>query len=117
MAALGFERESSKQLSGLVIEEMEFLESKALFQNPKSSSGVARLHPDDGLLFGGLICRDKSGCAGNNSIFLRQSLLLFLLLSLLLMVVVVGAVFLTGRVYITIKSKEKKKKNLLGDEF
>lgn len=53
----------------------EFLESRALFQNPKSmsvassSSALLLQLPDDvGLVFGGLICRDKSGCAGNNSI-------------------------------------------------
>lgn len=54
----------------------EFLESKALFQNPKSTSAASSSSaalllqlPDDlGLVFGGLICRDKSGCAGNSSI-------------------------------------------------
>lgn len=51
---LGFEKDSSKQLSGFAIEDMELLESRPL---------------DVGLLFGGLICKDKSGCAGNNSIF------------------------------------------------
>ena len=56
------DKESSKQVSGLAIEDMEFLESKALFQKPKStSSSVLLLQLEVGLLFGGLICKDKSG--------------------------------------------------------
>lgn len=47
-----------------------------LFQNSKSTSSceeeellVLDLQDEEGLLvFGGLICSDKSGCAGNNSI-------------------------------------------------
>jgi len=71
--ALGFDKESSKQeLSGFAIDDMVFLESKALFQNPKSTSS-SLLQPVVGLLFGGLICSDKSGCAGNNSIFYNQT--------------------------------------------
>lgn len=68
---LGFESERSKQVvSVLAIDDMEFLDSKALFQNPKSmSSSVVLLQLDVGLVFGGLICKDKSGCAGNSSIF------------------------------------------------
>ena len=47
-------------------EDMEFLESKALLQNPKSmtSSSAAELvllQVDEGFGFGGLIWRDKSG--------------------------------------------------------
>lgn len=63
-------------VSGLVaIEEMEVLESKARFQKPKSisSSALLLLQVDVGLLFGGLICRDKSGCAGNSSISYNQT--------------------------------------------
>ena len=59
--------ESSKQ-SGFATEDIEFLESKALSQNPKSIPSSALLHVDVDLLFGGLIWRDKSGCAGNSSI-------------------------------------------------
>ncbi|KAL6958596.1 hypothetical protein U1Q18_021561 [Sarracenia purpurea var. burkii] len=54
------------------IEEMEFLESKALFQKPKSISSSVLLQPDVGLLLGGLIWRERSGCAGNSSIDLLQ---------------------------------------------
>lgn len=61
-----------------------FLElSKALFQKPKSmpslsSSVLVLLHPPPPpdaplLLFGRLICKDKSGCAGKSSIFLLLS--------------------------------------------
>lgn len=67
----GLERERSKHdESCLAIDDvMEFLESKALFQNPKSmSSSVLLLQLDVGFVFGGLICKDKSGCAGNSSI-------------------------------------------------
>ena len=83
--AFGLERERSKQESCLaIVDWMEFLESKALFQNPKSmSSSVLLLQLDVGLAFGGLICKDKSGCAGNSSI--QTSLYLFLLLCLLLL--------------------------------
>lgn len=70
------------QESCLAIDDMEFLESKALFQNPKSmSSSVLLLQVDVGLAFGGLICKDKSGCAGKSSI---QTSLYVLLLCLLL---------------------------------
>jgi hypothetical protein len=51
----GLDSESSKQVSGFAIEEIEFLESKALVQNPKSISSSVLLHVDVGLLFGGLI--------------------------------------------------------------
>jgi hypothetical protein len=74
--ALGFDKESSKlELSGFAIDDMVFLESKALFQNPKStsSSAVLLLQVVVGLLFGGLIWSDKSGCAGNSSIFYNQT--------------------------------------------
>lgn len=78
----GFDRESSKpppvdiSEEGLALAaaiEEEFLESRARFQNPKSISSSAAaplllLHVDEGLLFGGLICKDKSGWAGNSSI-------------------------------------------------
>lgn len=98
-AELGLDKERSKQELVVVLlfsvegfentEELKmgddelFLElSKALFQNPKSmpsfSSSVVLvlLHPPPPapdvplLLFGRLICKDKSGCAGNSSIFL-----------------------------------------------
>lgn len=53
---LGLDNESSKQVSGFAIElEIEFLESKALVQNPKSISSSVLLQVDVGLLFGGLI--------------------------------------------------------------
>jgi hypothetical protein len=52
---LGLDSESSKQVSGFAIGDIEFLESKALFQNPKSISSSVLLHVDVGLLFGGLI--------------------------------------------------------------
>ncbi|KAJ6426929.1 hypothetical protein OIU84_022511 [Salix udensis] len=52
---LGSDSESSKQVSGFAIEDMGFLESKAFFQNPNSTSSSALLHVDVGLLFGGLI--------------------------------------------------------------
>lgn len=64
---LGFDSESSKQVSGFAIEDTVFLESKALFKNPKPISSSVLLHVDAGLLLGGLICRDKSGCAGKSS--------------------------------------------------
>ena len=55
--------------SGLGIEEMEALDSRARFQNPKSiSSSPPLLQLDEVVLFKGLILRDRSGCAGNNSI-------------------------------------------------
>lgn len=71
---LGLERERSKKpVSFFAIDEvdMELLDSKALFQNPKSMSSSVLLFQLDvvGLEFGGLICKDKSGCAGNSSIF------------------------------------------------
>lgn len=81
----GLERERSKQESCLAIDDvMEFLESKALFQNPKSmsSSVVVLLQLDVGLVFGGLICKDKSGCAGNSSIQTSLYVLCYLLSSL-----------------------------------
>jgi hypothetical protein len=69
---VGFERERSKELSFLD-DDKEFLESKALFQNPKSISSsvdvLFQFDVVDGFVFGGLICKDKSGCAGNSSIF------------------------------------------------
>jgi len=81
----GLERERATQESCLAIDDMEFLESKALFQNPKSmSSSVLLLQVDVGLAFGGLICKDKSGCAGKSSI---QTSLYVLLLWLLLLCV------------------------------
>ena len=52
---LGLDSESSKQVSGFAIEDMGFVESMALFQNPKSTSSSALLHVDVGMLFGGLI--------------------------------------------------------------
>lgn len=65
-----WERSVANDVSGFAIEEMELSEVKALFQNPKSiSSSVLDLQLDVGLVFGGLICRDRSGCAGNSSIF------------------------------------------------
>lgn len=70
---LGFDSERS----GFAIEDMEFLESKALFQNPKSISSSVLLQADEGLVLGGLIWRDKSGCAGNSSIFRQQKRPLF----------------------------------------
>lgn len=63
--ALGLERERS------VLTKDEFvLDSKALFQNPKSISSSLLLFQllDVGLVLGGVICKDKSGCAGNSSI-------------------------------------------------
>lgn len=80
--SLGLDKERSKKavLSGFIaaiegaMELVLLLESKALFQNPKSISSSSLppppplLHVDAGLLLGGLICNDKSGCAGNNSI-------------------------------------------------
>ena len=77
--------ESERSSSGwwwlLVVFELELdtredvLESRALLQNPKSSSswsswsvvGLLLCHVDDGWLFGGLICKDKSGWAGKSS--------------------------------------------------
>lgn len=63
----GFERERSKD--GVSIEETGFLESKALFQKLKSISFSFLIQLDEGLVFGGLICRERSGWAGNSSIF------------------------------------------------
>ena len=58
-----------KQQSCLaIIDSMEFVESNPLFQNPKSMSYfVLLLQLGVGLAFGGLICKDKSGCVGNSS--------------------------------------------------
>lgn len=78
--AFGLESERLKQESCLAIDVMEFLESKALFKNPKSiSSSVLLLQLAVGLVFGGLICKDKSGCAGNSSIQTKPIWLLKLL--------------------------------------
>lgn len=70
----GLDKERSEKACGF-----GFLESKALCQNPKSMVSSPPpppeedLHVGGGLVFGGLIWRDKSGCAGNNSIFLPSS--------------------------------------------
>ena len=58
-----------KQQSCLeIVDSMEFVESNPLFQNPKSMSYfVLLLQLGVGLAFGGLICKDKSGCVGNSS--------------------------------------------------
>ena len=58
-----------KQQSCLaIVDSMEFVESNPLFQNPKSMSYyVLLLQLGVGLVFGGLIFKDKSGCAGNSS--------------------------------------------------
>jgi len=78
----GLERERATQESCLAIDDIEFLESKALFQNPKSmSSSVLLLQPEVGLVFGGLICKDKSGCAGKSSIQTSLYVLLLWLFS------------------------------------
>ena len=71
---VGLERERSKHVLPVLAidDDKEFLESKALFQNPKSASSsvvvVLLQLVDVGFVFGGLICKDKSGCAGNSSI-------------------------------------------------
>jgi len=58
-----------KQQSCLaIIDSMEFVELNPLFQNPKSMSySMLLLQHGVGLVFGGLVCKDKSGCAGNSS--------------------------------------------------
>lgn len=74
---LGLVEERSKVwLSASAIElEMEFLESRALFQKPKlsiSSSALLLQLVDEGLVFGGLIWRERSGCAGKSSILVKE---------------------------------------------
>lgn len=73
---VGFERERSKVLESILLANDDDDESKALFQNPKSISSSLLVVVLFQLLFvvdvvfgfGGLICKDKSGCAGNSSI-------------------------------------------------
>lgn len=82
--AIGFARERSEEAvvaSGFRNEEdgvLALLESMELLLNPKSFSSLLLLQLDVGLVFGGLIWRDKSGCAG------KSSILLFCFYSLLL---------------------------------
>lgn len=64
----GFVRESSNKASCFPVGGMMVLVSKALLRKPKSISSSVLLQVDVGFVFGGLICRDKSGCAGNSSI-------------------------------------------------
>jgi len=77
-----FEEEEEEEKEALVGLERErsvltVLDSKALFQNPKSISSFSVLLffqlLDVGLVFGEVICKDKSGCAGNSSIFSRAN--------------------------------------------
>ena len=68
---LGLERERSVLTKDVFVltKDVVVLDSKALFQNPKSISSSVLLFQllDVDLLFGGVICKDKSGCAGNSS--------------------------------------------------
>lgn len=60
---LGLDKDRSKP--GFAIEEMEF-------QNPRFFSSSVLLQVGFGLVFGGLICKDRSGWAGNNSILVAK---------------------------------------------
>ena len=68
---VGFAKERWKPpVSAFGVEGVMLLlvESMALLQNPKSKLSALLLQLDVGLLSGGLICSDKSGCAGKSSI-------------------------------------------------
>lgn len=92
---LGFAKERSKPpVSAFGVEGVMLLllESMALLQNPKSRLSSLLLPLDAGLLSGGLICSDKSGCAGKSSIcsLFSSSGPLFLIQAVLLILVFYG---------------------------